>query len=69
MNWWLVIVRKMDDQVELTTLSNYKTVGRQNGTIQFNSRLYDYNAQNIGFDSNSYDVQLYDRQPKYKKQD
>ena len=59
---WLLL-EKIDDQIGVDYTVNYKTVGRQNGTIQFNSRLYDYNAQNIGFDSNSYDVQLYDRQP------
>ena len=59
---WLLL-EKIDDQMDVDYTVNYKTVGRQNGTIQFNTRLYDYNAQNIGFDSNSYDVQLYDRQP------
>ena len=59
---WLLL-EKIDSQVGVDYTVNYKTVGRQNGTIQFNTKLYDYANQNIGFDSNSYDVQLYDRQP------
>ena len=39
---------------------NYKTIGRQNGTIQ-SDKLYVYSG-NVGFDSNSFDIQLYDRQ-------
>ena len=59
---WLLL-EKIDSQVGVDYTVNYKTVGRQNGTIQFNSRLYDYANTNIGYDSNSFDVQLYDRQP------
>ena len=59
---WLLL-EKIDEKVDVDYTVNYKTVGRQNGTIQFNTRLYDYANTNIGFDSNSYDVQLYDRQP------
>ena len=59
---WLLL-EKTDNQEDVDYTVNYKTVGRQNGTIQFNTKLYDYANQNIGFDSNSFDVQLYDRQP------
>ena len=59
---WLLL-EKIDEKVDVDYTVNYKTVGRQNGTIQFNTKLYDYANTNIGFDSNSYDVQLYDRQP------
>ena len=59
---WLLL-EKIDNKEDVDYTVNYKTVGRQNGTIQFNTKLYDYANQNIGFDSNSFDVQLYDRQP------
>ena len=59
---WLLL-EKIDDQADVDYTINYKTVGRQNGTIQFSNKLYDVSTQNIGFDSNSFDVQLYDRQP------
>ena len=59
---WLLL-EKVDNKEDVDYTVNYKTVGRQNGTIQFNTKLYDYANQNIGFDSNSFDVQLYDRQP------
>ena len=58
---WLLL-EKIDQQQGVDYTVNYKTVGRQNGTIQFNSKLFDY-ANNIGFDSKSFDIQLYDRQP------
>ena len=59
---WLLL-EKIDNQTDVDYTVNYKTIGRQNGTIQFNTKLYDYANQNIGFDSNSFDIQLYDRQP------
>jgi len=58
---WLLL-KKIDNQVDVDYTVNYQTVGRQNGTIQFSDNLYAYSG-NIGFDSNSFDVQLYDRQP------
>ena len=29
---------------------NYKTIGRENGTIQFKNSLYDVTAENVAFD-------------------
>lgn len=43
---------------------NYKTVGRENGTIQFNSNLYQFINSNIGFDSFTYDGDVFDDEPK-----
>jgi hypothetical protein len=43
---------------------NYKTVGRQNGTIQFSSNLYQFKDSNVGFDSTSFDKDVYDDEPK-----
>jgi len=58
---WLLL-KKVDDQTDVDYTVNYETIGRQNGTIQFSDKLYVYSG-NVGFDSNSFDIQLYDRQP------
>ena len=58
---WLLL-KKIDNQTDVDYTVNYETVGRQNGTIQFSEKLYVYSG-NVGFDSNSFDIQLYDRQP------
>ena len=58
---WLLL-KKIDDQADVDYTINYQTIGRQNGTIQFSDKLYVYSG-NVGFDSNSFDIQLYDRQP------
>jgi len=60
---WLLLERintLVTDNVSL----NYNTVGRQNGTIQFNSNLYNFTNSNIGFDSFTYDGDVYDDEPK-----
>jgi hypothetical protein len=60
---WILLqkINNLDtDNVSL----NYKTVGRQNGTIQFNSNLYKFKNSNIGYDSTSYDRDVYDDEPK-----
>ena len=38
---WLLL-EKVDNKEDVDYTVNYKTVGRQNGTIQFNTKLYDY---------------------------
>ena len=58
---WLLL-KKIDSQPDVDYTVNYETVGRQDGTIQFSDKLYVYSG-NVGFDSNSFDIQLYDRQP------
>ena len=58
---WLLL-KKIGNQADVDYTVNYETVGRQNGTIQFTDKLYVYSG-NVGFDSNSFDIQLYDRQP------
>ena len=59
---WLLL-KKIDDQVNVDYTINYETIGRQNGTIQFNSKLYDNTTANLGYNSNSFDLTLYDSQP------
>lgn len=59
---WLLL-EKVQNQQTLDLAVNYKVIGRQNGTIQFNSNLYNY-KDNIGYDTLTYDTDLYDSQPK-----
>ena len=59
---WLLL-QKIDEQITTDYTVNYRTIGRQNGTIQFKRGLYDVTANLNGFDSISFDVQFYDAQP------
>jgi len=59
---WLLL-EKYANQITLDYTENFKVVGRQNGTIQFKSNLYDFSNEIIGFDSNLFDTQLYDNIP------
>ena len=59
---WLLLQKITNEDTEDYTV-NYNTIGRQNGTIQFKSNLYDYNSNSIGFDNNSYDSEFYDNNP------
>ena len=59
---WLLL-QKIDDQDTTDYTVNYKTIGRQDGTIQFKRGLYDVTANLNGFDTISFDVQFYDAQP------
>ena len=59
---WLLIEKIADQQTE-DILVNYKTVGRQNGTIQFKNSLYDFKNNSLGYDNRSYDSVLYDNLP------
>ena len=42
---------------------NYKTVGRQNGTIEFKDSLYNSASSSVGFDTISFDTKIYDGEP------
>lgn len=59
---WLLL-EKIDNQETPDYAVNYKTVGRQNGTIQFKSTLYDYILNAVGYDSISYDTKFFDSEP------
>lgn len=59
---WLLL-RKIDSQTDVDYTINYETIGRQNGTLQFNSKLYNYLEQNIGYGADNYDTRVYDREP------
>jgi hypothetical protein len=60
---WLLL-KKVDDQATTELTVNYKVIGRQNGTIQFNSNLYLYAINNVGYDGLNYDTDFFDNQPK-----
>ena len=55
---WLLLY-KIDNQPEVDYTVNYQTIGRQNGTLQLSSLLY--NNAKFGFDKAVYDSALYDR--------
>jgi hypothetical protein len=62
---WLLL-QKINDQVTQDYTINYNTIGRQDGTIQLSTRLYDYASTTSGFDSNIYDSAFYDREPIFE---
>jgi hypothetical protein len=55
---WLLL-KKIDNQLEVDYTVNYETIGRQNGTIEFSRLLF--NNERFGFDKAVYDSALYDR--------
>ena len=59
---WLLL-KKIDNQLVEDYTINYQTIGRQNGTIQLDTRLYDYSFETSGYDASVYDVGFYDREP------
>jgi hypothetical protein len=59
---WLLL-EKIDNQTDVDYSVNYKTIGRQNGTIAFKSTLYDAIENLSGFDATSFDTLLFDNLP------
>tara|TARA_B100002019_G_scaffold85266_1_gene73780 strand:- start:11138 stop:26881 length:15744 start_codon:yes stop_codon:yes gene_type:complete len=59
---WLLL-EKIDDQTGVDYTVNYKTIGRQNGTIKFKSTLYDTDGSADGFDIISFDTKFFDSLP------
>ena len=59
---WLLL-QKIDDQADVDYTINYRTIGRQNATIQLSKSLYDYSEDLIGYDSYGYDDSAFDIQP------
>ena len=54
---WLLL-EKYNSLVTIDYTQNYKVVGRENGTIQFSDRLYNY--ETTGYDSVLFDSVVYD---------
>jgi hypothetical protein len=59
---WLLL-EKVDVQRTTDYTVNYRTIGRQNGTIQFKENLYNLANSQVGFDSQSFDTKFFDSQP------
>ena len=60
---WILLEKINTTQTTETTV-NYKTIARQNGTIQFKDNLYRFSTSNAGFDGPSFDATIFDDQPK-----
>ena len=59
---WLLLEKIASVDTEDYTV-NYKTIGRQDGTIQFKSTLYNTASSATGFDTISFDTKIYDSEP------
>jgi hypothetical protein len=59
---WLLL-RKISNNGGLDFTVNYETIGRENGTIQISTKIYDYASTASGFDATIYDNSFYDREP------
>lgn len=59
-----VLLEKINDLEFIDTTVNYKTIGRQNGTIEFLSSIYNYAANSLGFDGINFDSSIFDDIPK-----
>ena len=59
---WLLL-EKIDEQDTTDYSVNYKTVGKENGTIQFKDTLYNLTKSQVGFDTQSFDTKFFDSQP------
>jgi len=57
---WLLLEKiKEEENVDYTV--NFKTIGRQNGTVKFNTTLYDRTS--VGYDVSGFDSFFYDKEP------
>jgi len=61
-NGWLLL-KKINNIANADYTVNYETIGKQNGTIEFSSVLYNVTDALINFDLKSYDTNLYDSIP------
>lgn len=59
---WLLLY-KYNNLETLDYTENFEVIGRQNGTIQLLSNIYDFSVDIIGYDSHLYDTQYYDNLP------
>ena len=59
---WLLL-EKINNETGVDYSVNYKTIGRENGTIQFKDTLYDVQSSLVGFDTTTYDVLSFDALP------
>ena len=56
---WLLL-EKYADSISIDWTQSYNVIGIQNGTIQFNSSLYEFNDTAVGYDSSTFDGGSFD---------
>jgi hypothetical protein len=59
-----ILLEKVKDSQSFDLSVDFKTIGRQNGTIEFKSSLYSFKNSQVGFDGPIFDSEGYDEQPK-----
>jgi hypothetical protein len=59
---WLLL-RKVNNTDARDYTVDYETVGRENGTIQLSSKLYDTISNSVGYDNFPWDANFYDTEP------
>ena len=59
---WLLL-EKIDSQSGVDYTVNYKTIGRQEGTLQFADAIYDSTKNLVGYDTTSFDIKRFDGIP------
>ena len=60
---WLLLEKDNEIESDYDYSINYKTIGKQNGTIAISNSLYDFSESTASFDGFNYDVSLYDNIP------
>ena len=61
-NTWLLL-EKIDDQDSVDYSVNYKTIGRENGTVEIDKGLYNFENTISGYDGYAFDTAIYDGVP------
>jgi len=56
---WLLL-EKYSNEVSVDYTRTFKVIGRQNGSITFSSKFYDYPISRLGFDGSLFDTNIYD---------
>jgi hypothetical protein len=59
-----VILEKVADSQSIDLSVDFDTVGRENGTIEFDLSLYNFKNSRVGFDGPIFDQDGFDEQPK-----
>jgi ribosomal protein S17E len=55
-----VLLEKYNNKITIDYTENYRVVARENGSIKFNSSLYNFKNTVFGYDGALYDSTLYD---------
>ena len=59
---WLLL-EKFNNLSTIDYTQNFKVIGRENGTVEFLSNLYKFNASTVGYDGPLFDADIYDNSP------